>query len=176
MSGATNGEKQFDKGDFLNQSSDVQAVVSLYGLSDLRNIGEGFPEEIRVVHDSPAATEALVVNGPAFNTFPGESITKDPKKMLDASPLGHVSGNEPPFLLLHGSADPLVSPEQSASMYQALKAKNQDVKYILVEGAKHGDLPWYHPNIINTVVNFFKEKLGDPAKIAESKQVKGGNL
>ena len=30
--------------------------------------------------------------------------------MLDASPLGHVSGNEPPFLLLHGSADPLVSP------------------------------------------------------------------
>ena len=57
-----------------------------------------------------------------------------------------------------------------------MKAKNQDVKYILVEGAKHGDLPWYQPNIINTVVNFFKEKLGDPAKIAESKQVKGGNL
>lgn len=145
-------------------------------MSDLRNIGEGFPEEIRVVHDSPAVTEALLVNGPAFNTFPGESITKDPKKMLDASPLGHVSGNEPPFLLLHGSADPLVSPEQSASMYQALKAKNQDVKYILVEGAKHGDLPWYQPNIINTVVNFFKEKLGDPAKLAESKQVKGGSL
>ena len=43
MSGATNGEKQFDEGDFLNQSSDVQAVVSLYGLSDLRNVGEGFP-------------------------------------------------------------------------------------------------------------------------------------
>ena len=81
-----------------------------------------------------------------------------------------------PFLLFHGSADPLVSPEQSASMYRALKAKNQDAKYILVEGAKHGDLAWYQPNIINTVVNFFKEKLGDPAKIAESKQVKGGNL
>ena len=176
MSGATNGEKQFDEGDFLNQSSDVQAVVSLYGLSDLRNVGEGFPEEVRVVHDSPAVTEALLVNGPAFNTFPGESITKDPKKMLDASPLGHVDGNEPPFLLFHGSADPLVSPEQSASMYRALKAKNQDAKYILVEGAKHGDLAWYQPNIINTVVNFFKEKLGDPAKIAESKQVKGGNL
>ena len=176
MSGATNGEKQFDKGDFLNQSSDVQAVVSLYGLLDLRNIGEGFPEEIRVVHDSPAVTEALLVNGPAFNSFPGESITKDPKKMLDASPLGHVSGNEPPFLLLHGSGDPLVSPEQSASMYRALKAKNQDVKYILVEGAKHGDLAWYQPNVINTVVNFFKEKLGDPAKLTESKPVKGGTL
>ena len=61
-------------------------------------------------------------------------------------------------------------------MYRALKAKNQDANYILVEGAKHGDLAWYQPNIINAVVNFFKEKLGDPAKIAESKQVKGGNL
>lgn len=52
MSGATNGEKQFDKGDFLNQSSDVQAVVSLYGLSDLRNIGEGFlkKSELSMIH------------------------------------------------------------------------------------------------------------------------------
>ena len=66
--------------------------------------------------------------------------------------------------------------ETGYNIYQALKAKNQDVKYILVEGAKHGDLPWYQPNIINTVVNFFKEKLGDPAKLAESKQVKGGSL
>lgn len=82
MSGATNGEKQFDKGDFLNQSSDVQAVVSLYGLSDLRNIGEGFPEEIRVVHDSPAVTEALLVNGPAFNTFPAKALRKIRRKCL----------------------------------------------------------------------------------------------
>lgn len=76
MSGATNGEKQFDKGDFLNQSSDVQTVVSLYGLSDLRNIGEGFPEEIRVVHDSPAVTEALLVNGPASILSPAQSYER----------------------------------------------------------------------------------------------------
>lgn len=47
MLGTTNGDKSFDKGDFLNQSSDVQAVATLYGISDLRNIGEGFPENIQ---------------------------------------------------------------------------------------------------------------------------------
>jgi len=45
-----------------------------------------------------------------------------------------------------------------------------------VAGANRRSLAWDQPNIINAVVNFFKEKLGDPAKIAESKQVKGGNL
>ena len=61
-------------------------------------------------------------------------------------------------------------------MYLAVNSKNQDVKSNLVEGAKHDCLAWYQPNIINSVVNFFKEKLGDPAKIAETKPVKGGNL
>ncbi len=45
MVGATNGEKKWDAGDYLNQNSDVQAVVSIYGISDLRNIGEGHPEK-----------------------------------------------------------------------------------------------------------------------------------
>ncbi|WP_169776381.1 alpha/beta hydrolase fold domain-containing protein, partial [Escherichia coli] len=39
MMGTTNGDKTFDKGDFLQQSSDVQAVATLYGISDLLNIG-----------------------------------------------------------------------------------------------------------------------------------------
>ncbi|WP_407255558.1 hypothetical protein [Klebsiella pneumoniae] len=43
MMGTTNGDKTLDKGDFLQQSSDVQAVATLYGISDLLNIGEGFP-------------------------------------------------------------------------------------------------------------------------------------
>lgn len=168
MAGATNGEKQFDKGDYLDQSSDVQAVASLYGISDLRNIGAGFPEDIQKVHESPAVTEALLVNGPAFNTFPGASIESDPKKALDASPIGHVDGNEPPYLLMHGSADPLVSPVQSVQMYKALKDKNEDVRYVVLDGAKHGDLPWYQPNVINTVVDFFKAKLGAPKEALDA--------
>lgn len=117
MLGTTNDEKTFDKGDYLNQSSNVQAVVTLYGISNLLNIGEGFPADIQKVHQSPAVTEALLVNGAAFRDFAGAAITADPKKALAASPMGHLNGKKPPFLIMHGSADTLVSPEQSAQLY-----------------------------------------------------------
>lgn len=159
MAGATNGEKDFDKGDWTDISSDVQAVVSFYGISDLMTIGEDYDGLTREVHQSPAVTEALLVNGPAFNTTPGSSITADPKKALAASPLGHIDGTEPPYLILHGSEDPLVSPSQSAKLYRALKAKNVTAEYVLVEGAKHGDLTWYQKPIIDRVVRWLSKTL-----------------
>lgn len=98
----------------------------------MKNIGAGFPENLSKVHESPAVTQAFLVNGPALNTFPSASIEADPKKALEASPIGHVDGNEPPYLLMHGSKDTLVSPVQSVQMFNALKAKNQDVRYIVL--------------------------------------------
>ncbi|WP_244447904.1 alpha/beta hydrolase [Neorhizobium vignae] len=74
MMGMTNGEKSFDKGQFLDKSSDVQAAVTMYGISNLLEIGDGFPDDIAKVHQSPAVTEALLVNGTAFGDFPGASI------------------------------------------------------------------------------------------------------
>ena len=56
MAGATNGEKTFDKGDWTDVSSDVQAVVSIYGISDLMTIGEGFDAATQKVHESPAVS------------------------------------------------------------------------------------------------------------------------
>lgn len=111
MAGATNGEKNWDVGDFKEVSSDVQAVVSIYGISDLTTIGEGIGNEN--VHASAAVTEALLLNGPAFKDFAGASVNADPQKAKAASPIGHVDGTEPPFLLMHGSGDKVVSPLQS---------------------------------------------------------------
>ncbi|SCX26217.1 MULTISPECIES: alpha/beta hydrolase [Agrobacterium] len=164
MLGMTNGETAFDAGQFLDKSSDVQAVVTLYGLSNLLDIGDGFPEPIAKVHESPAVTETLLVNGPAFADFAGASITSDPKKALQASPMGHVEGSKPPFLIMHGTADTLVSPKQSAQLYKALKNKGSKVDYLLVEGAAHGDITWYQPPIIDRVVNWYKDVLGSPLK------------
>ena len=165
MMGATNGEKEWDRGDFLQENSDVQAVVSFYGISDLRSIGEGLGQD--KIHSSPAVTEALLVHGPAFKEFAGASILSDDAKAIGASPIGHVDGSEPPFLLLHGSADKVVSPLQSVHMYEALKAAKSDVEYVLVRGAGHGDLPWYQPAVIARVVNFFSTKLGMRKTVSE---------
>lgn len=159
MMGTTNGEKQFDTGDFTEVSSDVQAAVTIYGISNLMNIGDGYPEAIQEVHKSPAVTEALLIHGPAFADFAGESILSDPQKALEASPIGHIKQGMPPFLIMHGSADKLVSPIQSEQLYRALTEKGNQADYIEVEGAGHGDLYWFQPAIIDTVVRWFKEHL-----------------
>ena len=157
MAGATNGEKNWDVGNFKEVSSDVQAVVSIYGISDLTTIGEGIGNEN--VHASAAVTEALLLNGPAFKDFAGASVNADPQKAKAASPIGHVDGTEPPFLLMHGSGDKVVSPLQSKKMFEALQNKKVEAEYVLVRGAEHGDLPWYQPGLISRVVNFFDRHL-----------------
>ncbi|MBK1837845.1 alpha/beta hydrolase [Azospirillum sp. YIM B02556] len=164
MLGTTNGEKKFDTGDFLDQSSDVQAAATLYGISDLRNIGEGFPEAVREVHASPAVTEALLLHGPAFRDFPGATIQSDPTEALAASPMGHIAGHEPPFLIMHGSADTLVSPRQSAQLYESLRKGGTPADYDLVDGAGHGDIHWFQAPVIDRVTAWFRQTLGAPLK------------
>lgn len=172
----TGAEQKYDKGDFLDQSSAVQAAVSLYGISDVRNIGAGFPEAIQKVHASPAVTEALLVNGPAFATFPGAAVDADPSRALQAGSMGHLEGAKPPVLLMHGSADGLVSPVQSRQLFEALKKHGDQVDYIIVEGAGHGDTHWYQPAIIDQVVAWFKKNLGAPIKDVSRKTGLEANL
>lgn len=159
MVAVTGNEKQFDKGDNLYVDSTVQAAATLYGISDLRNIGAGFDEAIQKVHQSPAVTEALLVNGVAFNEYPGASILSDSDKALAASSLGHIKKNLPPFLIMHGTEDKLVSPVQSEQLYEALKQSDNRVTYIKVEGAAHGDTVWFQKPIIDKVVTWFKDNL-----------------
>lgn len=159
MVAVTGNEKQFDKGDNLHVDSTVQAAATLYGISDLRNIGAGFDEAIQKVHQSPAVTEALLVNGVAFNEYPGASILSDSDKALAASSLGHIKKNLPPFLIMHGTEDKLVSPVQSEQLYEALKQNGNRVTYVKVEGAAHGDTVWFQKPIIDKVVTWFKNNL-----------------
>lgn len=66
MVGVTGGDKEYDQGDYLDQSSDVQAAATIYGISNLMNIGEGYSKEIQDIHASKAVTEALLVHGTAL--------------------------------------------------------------------------------------------------------------
>ena len=55
-----------------------------------------------------------------------------------ASPDTYVDGTEPPFLILHGSADPAVSPDQSRILRNALEAAGVPVHMYLIPGGVHG--------------------------------------
>ena len=176
MLALTNDDRAFDRGDYLARSSAVQAAATLYGISDLLNIGEGFPAAVQKVHQSPAVTEALLVHGSAFRNWPGAAISSDKAKALAASPMGHISGKKPPFLIMHGSADTLVSPVQSKQLYDALKKEGNPAEYVLLEGAEHGDDSWYQKPVIDRVVSWFKTTLGAPVAASKTAKEKDANL
>lgn len=159
MLGVTGNENEFDQGDFTDKRSDVQAVVTIYGISNLLNIGEGYSKEIQEVHASPAVTEALLVHVPAFASFKGSSILSDTIKAMHSSPMGYIKKGLPPFLIMHGTADKLVSQVQSDQLYKALRKNGTDVQYVLVKNAGHADIYWFQKPIIEKVVNWFTDKL-----------------
>ncbi len=55
-----------------------------------------------------------------------------------ASPVTYVSKDAPPFLIVHGTADPVVPLSQAEQLYQALKQAGQQVTFVKIEGGGHG--------------------------------------
>lgn len=149
--GTTSGTKTFDKGEYLEQSSDVQAVIDLYGLSDLTRVGADFPESVQKVHESPAAPEALLLNGAA--------VKETPEKAAAANPINYISKATPPFLLMHGDQDNVVSPSQTELLHQALIKNGIDSTRYIVKGAGHNGPEFYQPELIQVMINFLDQVL-----------------
>lgn len=159
MAGTTNGVKSFDKGDNLNYSSDVQAVVDVYGVSDVTKIGADYNKAVQKTHESAAATEALWVNGsPVFGGKDG-GINANPEGSKAANPLTYISKKTAPFLLMHGDADVLVSPSQTELLREELAKHNIEAIRYLVKGAAHGGPYWVQPEIMDIVIAFYDKHL-----------------
>ncbi len=64
----------------------------------------------------------------------------DPTAALkaDASPITHVSPDDPPTLSLHGTADPLVPYGQSVALHEALASARVSNRLVTVESGGHG--------------------------------------
>ncbi len=70
-------------------------------------------------------------------------MNNDARRLLrEASPVNYVSREMPPFLLIHGNADPLVPYSQSLLMRDRMKAAGATVELCTVEGAGHGMNGW----------------------------------
>lgn len=156
FTGITNGVQKFDKGDNLNESSSVQAAIDIYGLSDLNQIASGYPEEIKKLHESEGSPEALWVNGPSLN---GDHNADGRKKFLEANPINYINKDIPPFLLMHGDADSLVSPDQTKILHEALIKAGANSKRYVVKGAEHGGDYWVQPKIVKIIIDFLDKTL-----------------
>jgi acetyl esterase/lipase len=102
-------------------SSRVRAVVSFYAPYDLESL----------------VTERRLDHEPVRN-FLGRD--NQPPSALDreASPINHVTRDDPPMLLFHGTDDLWVIPDQSVRMARALENAGVPNRLVLIEGARHG--------------------------------------
>jgi acetyl esterase/lipase len=149
---ATSGSKAFDAGENLGVSSAVRCAVDLYGVSDPARIGDDFSDEVKAGHRSAGATEALWVNGSVVFGGKDGGIQADPEAARKANPVAYVTEKSAPMLLMHGTADTVVSPSQSDLMYQALRSKGVDAERVLVPGAKHGGEYWVQDSVVDFII------------------------
>jgi len=107
-------------------SSCVQCVVDYYGPTDFLSMNNF---DSNIDHDAVDSPESLLVGG---------AIHENKDAVRNASPLTYVSENDPPFLIVHGTADNLVPIDQSDQLVAALEEANQNVTYVKIEGGGHG--------------------------------------
>lgn len=103
-------------GGYLEQSSRVQAVVDLFGPADIRFGTDTGGTLQRVFGTSDTSASILEI----------------------ASPVIYASADDPPFLIMHGTHDPVVPPAHSQALYDALNGAGVPVTLVLVENAGHG--------------------------------------
>jgi acetyl esterase/lipase len=128
MLGTTGDTKQFDVGPHLDQTSRVQAVVDYFGPTDfLQMDAHRLPNG--QVHDPADSPESLLIGG---------AIQDNKEKTARANPITYVTPGDPPFLICHGDADPLVPHHQSELLEAALKRAGVPVTFYTVKGAGHG--------------------------------------
>ncbi len=112
--------------DLAKYSSRVQCVVDFYGPTD-------FTVSASVAKPTSAALFYL-------NALFGKKPDEAPDQYRDASPIIYVTKASAPFLIVHGTADTLVPPDQSQRLYDALKGAGVETSLYLIYKAGHGFL------------------------------------
>ena len=114
LAGLADAQAGFDAGAYLNFSSAVQAVVNLWGPSDLTQLDE-----------------------------PGLHLIFGPTEddLRRASPVAYISAADPPVLSVHGDMDSTVPVTQSLVFHQALLANGVASQLLVVHNAGHALAP-----------------------------------
>lgn len=111
----------------VGPSSAVDVVVDWYAPTNLEPLPQptGPTPLTPILSPGVSSPEAQLVHG------------LDEQTRRDASPVTHVTAGAPPFLIVHGTADPLVPFSQSEQLTAALTAAGVPVRLVPVEGAGH---------------------------------------
>jgi acetyl esterase/lipase len=120
MLGTAEPNAGYDVGQYLNQSSRVQAVVDMFGPADL-TAGDWSPSVASIVQQ-------------VFGVTGGRN---DPV-LRKASPVSYVEADDPPFLVIQGTVDRTVPATQSQELGARLQTAGVPVTLVMVQNAGHG--------------------------------------
>lgn len=123
--------------------SQVQAVVDICGLTDLT---DPLSKHFEIAHSF-------------LLQFMGAPPEGNDEVYKSASPLYHVSPDDPPMLIVHGEEDDVVPVAQSDALVDALRLHGVEVEYHRLPGELHGFRPETSLQILDWTLRFFKEKL-----------------
>lgn len=130
LMGVTNGDAALEgNGCCRTYSSAVQAVVAFNGIYDLAAMSVGRPRMV--------------------TRFLGQPCASDSVECSVASPLSHVHGGDPPFLIMHGTADQTAPFAQARAMVEALRKAGDTADMFIAPGAPHtfwAEKKWYTPS------------------------------
>src|SRR6202012_5649344 len=118
MTGATNGEPEFEDGNDTGVSSDVVAVVDKFGAADLSRLAANLDPPTVAANGAAGNSTAKYVFGPSTD----KSVLDDPAAIERANPIGHFRTPTATFLFFHGTDDRIISPVQTQLPHQALRA------------------------------------------------------
>ncbi len=124
-------------------------LVCMLGALD----GDGNPNDASLINRLSAKVQCVVARAAPTEFYDGgigssflgtgrnalnDEASIEGRLAAEASPLTHVSRDDPPFLFLHGDKDDIVPFSMSEKMDAALKAVGVLTKLVRVEGAGHG--------------------------------------
>ncbi|MBY0506536.1 MAG: alpha/beta hydrolase [Bryobacteraceae bacterium] len=130
-------------------SSSGGHLVSMLGTLD----GKGNPADPDPVERESAKVQCVVARAAPVDFLTGDNgrfllgmarplpedkVSQEYRTHVEASPVSHISADDPPFLLMHGDKDEQVSYWQSEEMESKLKAAGVMVKLLRVPGGAHG--------------------------------------
>jgi len=158
MLGGTNGMKELTPpAPYAGVSDQVQAVVDLYGIADIRTGKK--TEKDGTPTAEPRSWDAV---------FGDHAPITDTDRAL-ASPTSHLSPQMPPTLILHGLADTTVDRDQSIELDRKMTKTGVPHEIILVPGVGHTfDLQTWGgkplPQDLRPVVTAFFDRYLKPKK------------
>jgi acetyl esterase/lipase len=144
--GLTNGSAphEGDIGGNLNVSSDVQAIISYFGASNLTTI---------LAQSTPRGID---VREPALALLLGGTVEEKIDLARFGSPVFQVDANDPPLFLLHGDQDPQMPINQSHELEGVAEEYGLDVHFEVVHGAGHGGAGFFDAERTELVADFLK--------------------